>query len=156
MTDARQESALPLVLASSSPQRRALLDQLGLPYRVVEPDYDELPLPVSPSELVQAHARGKARSVERTNGDGAILGVDTAVVIDGDVLGKPLDAEHAREMVTRLSGREHVVCSGLTLRGDDLEITEHETTVVRFRDCSAAEVPASRRPESLPRFRAPE
>jgi len=133
---------MPLVLASSSPQRRALLDQLGLPYRVVEPGYDELPLPVSPSELVRAHALGKARSVERTHGDGAILGVDTAVVIDGDVLGKPVDADHAGEMIGRLAGREHVVCSGLTLRGDEIEITEHETTVVRFRACSSDEVEA--------------
>ena len=67
---------------------------------------------MSPSELVEAHARGKARSVERGPGDGAILGVDTAVVIDGDVLGKPVDADHAREMLWRLAGRDHVVCSG--------------------------------------------
>jgi septum formation protein len=131
---------MPLLLASSSPQRRAILTQLGLPFRVVEPDYDELPLPVSPSELVEAHARGKARSVERGPGDGAILGVDTAVVIDGDVLGKPVDADHAREMLWRLAGRDHVVCSGLTLRDDDLEITQHESTIVRFRPCSSDEV----------------
>jgi septum formation protein len=131
---------MPLVLASRSPQRRAILTQLGLPYRVVEPDYDELPLPLGPSELVEAHARGKARSVEREPGDGAILGVDTAVVIDGDVLGKPVDADHAREMLWRLAGRDHVVCSGLTLRDDDIELTQHETTIVRFRPCTSDEV----------------
>jgi septum formation protein len=128
-----QVSALPLVLASSSPQRRAILGQLGLPYRVVAPSYEELPLPVGPIELVETHARGKARSVERSAGDGAILGVDTAVVIDDDVLGKPVDAAHARAMLDRLAGREHVVASGLTLRLDGLETTDHATTVVRFR-----------------------
>jgi septum formation protein len=133
---------MPLLLASSSPQRRAILAQLGLPFRVVEPDYDELPLPVSPSELVEAHARGKARSVERLPGDGAIVGVDTAVVIDGNVLGKPVDADDARSMLWRLAGREHVVSSGLTLRHDDLEITEHESTIVRFRPCTSDEVDA--------------
>jgi septum formation protein len=133
-------SALPLLLASRSPQRRAILTQLALPHRVVDPDYHELPLPVSPSELVEAHARGKARSVERRPRDGAILGVDTAVVIDGDVLGKPVDADHARTMLWRLAGRDHVVCSGLTLRDDDLEITRHDTTIVRFRPCSSDEV----------------
>jgi septum formation protein len=138
----RQDSAFPLVLASSSPQRRAILTQLGLPFRLVEPDYDEGPLPVTASELVETHARGKALSVERTSGDGLILGVDTAVVIDGDVLGKPVDAGHAREMLWRLAGRDHVVCSGLTLRGDDLEITRHESTIVRFRPCSSDEVDA--------------
>ena len=138
----RQGSAFPLVLASSSPQRRALLTQLGLPFRVVVPGYEEGPLPVSASELVETHARGKALSVERTSADGLILGVDTAVVIDGDVLGKPVDAVHAREMLWRLAGRDHVVCSGLTLRGDDLEITRHESTIVRFRPCSSDEVDA--------------
>jgi septum formation protein len=138
----RQGTAWPLVLASRSPQRRAILRQLGLPFRVVVPDYDELPLPLAASELVEAHARGKARSVERTAADGAVLGVDTAVVIDGDVLGKPVDADHAREMLWRLAGREHVVCSGLTLRNDELEITEHATTAVRFRACSPDEVDA--------------
>ena len=137
-----QVTAWPLVLASSSPQRRMLLTQLGLPYRVVEPAYDELPLPLGASELVETHARGKARSVERDDGDGAVVGVDTAVVIDGEVLGKPVDSDHAREMLWRLAGREHVVCSGLTLRNDDIEITEHATTVVRFRACSPDEVDA--------------
>jgi septum formation protein len=126
-------SALPLLLASSSPQRRALLQQLGLPFRVVTPGYEELALPLAPIELVEAHARGKARSVERAKGDGAILGVDTAVVVDDDVLGKPVDAEHARAMLGRLAGREHVVASGLTLRLGELETTRHATTVVRFR-----------------------
>jgi septum formation protein len=137
-----QDSAFPLVLASSSPQRRMLLTQLGLPFRVVPPDYDEQPLPVAPSELVETHALGKARSVERGPADGAILGVDTAVVIDGTVLGKPSDAGHAREMLWRLAGREHVVCSGLALRHDDLEIAQHESTIVRFRACSSDEVDA--------------
>ena len=142
MTDGRHDTALPLVLASSSPQRRAILGQLGLPFRVATPDYEELPLPVAPTELVEAHARGKARSVRREPGDGAVLGVDTAVVIDGDVLGKPADADHARAMLWRLAGREHVVCSGLTLRDDELEVTGHETTIVRFRACSSDEVDA--------------
>jgi septum formation protein len=137
-----QESAFPLLLASSSPQRRALLTQLGLPYRVEPPDYDEQPLPVAPSELVETHALGKARSVERGPADGAVVGVDTAVVIDGDVLGKPDDADHARQMLWRLAGRDHVVCSGLALLHDDLEVAQHESTIVRFRPCSSDEVDA--------------
>ncbi len=115
----REMSALPLVLASRSPQRRAILTQLALPYRVVEPDYDERALPLDAIELVETHARGKARSVDREPDDGAVLGVDTAVVIDDDVLGKPVDSGHAREMLERLAGREHLVVSGLTLRHGD-------------------------------------
>ncbi len=135
-------SALPLVLASRSPQRRAILTQLALPYRVVEPDYDERVLPLEPIDLVETHARGKARSVDREPHDGAVLGVDTAVVIDDDVLGKPVDTGHAREMLERLAGREHVVVSGLTLRHGDAEITGHASTVVRFRALDAGELEA--------------
>jgi septum formation protein len=138
----REVSALPLVLASRSPQRRAILSQLALPYRVVEPDYEERALPLEPVELVQAHARGKARSVDREPNDGAVLGVDTAVVIDGDVLGKPVDTAHVREMLGRLSGREHVVVSGLTLRHGEDEITGHASTVVRFRELAQDELEA--------------
>jgi septum formation protein len=135
-------SALPLLLASSSPQRRAILEQLGLPFRAVAPGYDEQPLPVPPLELVETHARGKARSVERAADDGAIVGVDTAVVIDGEALGKPADAAEARQMLARLDGREHVVSSGLTLRHDGFEVTEHAQTVVRFRALAAGEAEA--------------
>jgi septum formation protein len=138
----RQDSAFPLVLASSSPQRRAILTQLRLPFRVVDPGYEERPLPMTASELVETHARGKALSVERAPADGLVLGVDTAVVIDGDVLGKPVDADNAREMLWRLAGRDHIVCSGLTLLRDELEITHHESTIVRFRPCSSDEVDA--------------
>jgi septum formation protein len=134
--------APPLLLASTSPQRRAILEQLGLPFRAVAPAYEELWLPVPPLELVETHARGKARSVERGPGDGAIVGVDTAVVIDGEALGKPADAGEARQMLRRLDGREHVVSSGLTLRHDGFEATGHAQTVVRFRALSAGETDA--------------
>jgi septum formation protein len=142
VTGPAQPSAFPLLLASSSPQRRAILEQLGLPFRVVLPDYEELPLPVPPHELVERHALGKARSVERGPGDGAILAVDTAVVIDDEALGKPADADEARRMLARLDGREHVVSSGLTLRHEGLEVTGHAQTVVRFRPLAAGEVAA--------------
>jgi septum formation protein len=136
-------AALPLVLASTSPQRRAILEQLGLPFRIETPGYvedDALPLP--PVELVETHARGKARSVERGPGDGAILGVDTTVALDGDYLGKPADADDALRMIRRLGGREHVVTSGLALRHDGLEVVEHAQTLVRFRELARGEAEA--------------
>jgi nucleoside triphosphate pyrophosphatase len=135
--------AFPLLLASTSPQRRAILEQLGLPFRVEAPAYEEddsLPLP--PVALVETHARGKARSVERGPGDGAILAVDTTVALDGDYLGKPVDAADAQRMVRRLGGREHVVTSGLALRHEGLEVVEHAQTVVRFRELAAGEAEA--------------
>jgi septum formation protein len=123
---------MTLVLASRSPQRRAILTQLGLAFRVVEPSYEELPLPLSPHELAEQHSRGKARSVEADAGE-TVLGVDTLVVIDGQVLGKPADAAEAARMLTLLAGRTHEVVSGLTLRDAEDERTGHARTTVRFR-----------------------
>jgi septum formation protein len=124
--------ALKLVLASRSPQRRAILTQLGLEFRVAEPSYEEAPLAVAPHELAEAHSRGKARSVAVGAGEVA-LGVDTIVLVDEQVLGKPADEGEAAEMLALLAGREHRVLSGLTLRDDAGEHTAHAQTAVRFR-----------------------
>jgi septum formation protein len=133
-------SAAPIVLASRSPQRRAILEQLGLAFRLASPDYDEPPLALPPAELVQVHSRAKARSVEVQPGDGPVLGVDTEVVVDGDVFGKPADEVEAAESLRRLAGREHVVVSGLTLLDGELERTGHAATTVRFRPLTGDEV----------------
>lgn len=115
----------PLVLASTSPQRRAVLEQLGIPFDVVAPDYEELG--ADPLE----HAIGKARSVE--GGDRPVLGVDTVVRCGGTVLGKPGNEGDAERMLDQLSGREHAVVSGLCLRTQAWEETRVETTLVTFR-----------------------
>jgi septum formation protein len=124
----------PLVLASRSPQRRAILDQLGIAYTVVEPAYDEPPLPLPPERLVEEHSRGKARAAaEVVAADARVLACDTAVVVAGRVLGKPADAAEAAGMLRALAGREHVVVSGLTLLAGGRERTGHRSTRVRFR-----------------------
>jgi septum formation protein len=124
-----------LTLASTSPQRRAILEQLRIPFEVVAPVYvEEDPSDASGVELVRAHAEGKARSVHEA---GAVtLGVDTAVVLDGRVYGKPGSSEEAGRMLDELAGRTHVVVSGLCLLGDGLEVVEDETTAVTFRPVS--------------------
>ncbi len=115
--------------------------QLQLPFRIAEPDYDEPALDVGPADLVRIHARSKARSVTAEEGDGPVLGVDTAVVLAGGaVLGKPADAAAARAMLARLEGREHRVLSGLALIADDRELVGHAETVVRFRPLTAEEI----------------
>jgi septum formation protein len=127
-----------LILASTSPQRRAILEQLQIPFTVVEPVYVERDPPdADPVELVRAHAEGKARSVHAAGT--VTLGVDTTVHLDGRVYAKPLDREDARAMLTELAGRTHLVISGLCLLGDGFEVVEHETTAVRFREATAAE-----------------
>ncbi len=116
-----------LVLASTSPQRRAILGQLAIPFEVIAPDFHEAP-GTSPLE----RAVGKARSVE-ANGERPVLGVDTEVLLDGALLGKPADESEAEAMLESLSGRTHEVVSGLCLRTPAWEETHEETTHVTFR-----------------------
>jgi septum formation protein len=133
--------APPLLLASTSPQRRAILEQLGLPFDVVAPRYREEDEPgMGPVELVRAHARGKARSVAGEAGERPVLGVDTAVVLDGEIFGKPAGEEEAAAMLGRLGGRAHAVVSGLCLLTPAWEVVEHEETRVTFRELTPRDV----------------
>ncbi len=126
--------APPLLLASTSPQRRAILEQLGIPFEVSPPRYEEHDPPdADPLELVREHARGKARSLAAEAGDRPVLGVDTAVVLDGRTFGKPADAGDAERMLEFFSGKTHVVVSGLCLVTPGWELVEHEETRVTFR-----------------------
>jgi septum formation protein len=128
--------AAPLVLASRSPQRRAILEQLGIPFDVVEPRYEEVPPPelADATEIVREHAQGKARSVAQEAGERPVLGVDTEVVLQGLIFGKPSDPTEAEQMLEELSGKTHVVMSGLCLLTPGWEAVEHEGTRVTFRD----------------------
>ncbi|MGI9186956.1 MAG: Maf family protein [Gaiellales bacterium] len=121
---------MDLVLASTSPQRHAILTSLGVPFRAVPPDYDEVPIPGSPEEVVQERALGKARSVAACTGDRPVLGVDTEVVVEGgQVLGQPADPGAARAMLAHLAGREHRVLSGIALIGEQEQVAVAETRV---------------------------
>ena len=121
-----------LYLASTSPQRRAILEQLQIPFEVVAPTYVEHDPPgLEPTDLVRAHADGKARSVHAAGQ--VTLGVDTAVVLDDRLYGKPADRHDAGRMLNELSGRTHTVVSGVCLLGMDEEVVGHEITDVTFR-----------------------
>ncbi len=126
--------APPILLASRSPQRRAILEQLRIPFDVVEPDYEEH------GEDPLEHAAGKARSVD--GGERPVLGVDTVVVCDGQVLGKPADASEAEQMLETLGGKTHEVVSGLCLRTKAWEELHSETTAVAFRPLAARDIAA--------------
>jgi septum formation protein len=131
----------PLLLASVSPQRRTILEQLGIPFDAVAPRYEERDPPgADPVQVVRAHARGKAESVAGDADGRPVLGVDTAVVVDGEVLGKPADAGSAEEMLERLSGRTHEVISGLCLLTVGWEELQHEVTLVSFRALTARDL----------------
>jgi septum formation protein len=135
--------APPLVLASTSPQRRAILEQLRIPFDVAVPRYEEDDPPgASPVELVRAHARGKAESVAGVAGERPVLGVDTTVVLDGAVYGKPADAAEAAAMLDALGARTHTVVSGLCLVTPGWEEVAHEETLVTFRPLTPRDLAA--------------
>jgi nucleoside triphosphate pyrophosphatase len=136
-------TASPLLLASTSPQRKAILEQLGLPFDVVAPPYlEETPAQADSVELVREHAAGKARSVANDAGERPVVGVDTAVVLEGRIFGKPAGIADAEQMLERLSGQTHTVVSGLCLLTPGWEVVEHEATLVTFRELTPRDLAA--------------
>ena len=132
--------APPLLLASRSPQRRAILEQLAIPFEAVVPQYDEKLSGADPIAEVERHAQCKARSVAGIAGDRPVLGVDTEVVLDGRVYGKPGDEAEAEAMLEELSGQTHEVVSGLCLLTPAWEELGHAVTRVSFRALTPREL----------------
>jgi septum formation protein len=132
--------APPLLLASTSPQRRAILEQLGIPFEARAPRYAEHDPPDADAvELVREHAVGKARSVAPGD-ERPVLGVDTVVRLGGRLFGKPGRPDEAGEMLDALSGETHEVVSGLCLRAPGWEVVEHDVTSVTFRALAARDL----------------
>lgn len=127
-----------LVLASRSPQRRAILEQLGVDFEVIVPAVEEA-AEGDPATLVRENASRKARAVA-AGSPSVVLGVDTLVALEGRALGKPRDEGEALEFLEALSGRGHEVHSGLALLGPEEEMTAVATTRVRFRALGRAEL----------------
>ncbi|HYZ27505.1 MAG TPA: Maf family protein [Thermoleophilaceae bacterium] len=128
---------MPLVLASASPQRKAILEQLGIEFELRPSEVVEL-TEGDPREVVLQNALRKARAVEGVR----VLACDTEVNVDGEVLGKPADEAEARQMIARLAGRTHEVLGGLVLRCDSGERTAIASTLVTFRALDPDEVDA--------------
>jgi septum formation protein len=119
-----------VVLASGSPQRREILTKLGVEFEVIVPGVEEL-AEGDPERLVVENARRKAGAV--AGRAGLVIACDTDVVLDGEVLGKPGDAAEAREYLERMSGRAHVVMSGLVVLAGGEERRGLERTTVVFK-----------------------
>ncbi len=135
-----------LILASQSPRRRALLEQIGVPqFDILVPDADESYDPtLTPQEIVCSICRKKAEAalVLAADPDAIVITADTMVFLDGMRLGKPTDEADAAQMLRSLSGRTHTVCTGVSVaRGERIE-TQAETTVVTFRTLTDAEIAA--------------
>jgi septum formation protein len=137
---ARGEPVLPerLILASASPQRRAILAQVGLPFTVQPAGVEEL-TSGEPAAVAAENARRKALAVPGE----LVLGADTLVTVDGEILGKPRDAAQAVEYVARLAGRAHEVVGGIALAREGEVMAEAvDITEVIFRALTAEEVEA--------------
>lgn len=135
-----------LFLASASPRRRELLAQIAVPCVTQIASIDETPLPAEPAAVyVERLALEKARAGLRALGeraDAVVLGADTAVVLDGRILGKPADFAESREMLLSLSGRSHQVMTAVALVGAGRESSRVVTSEVSFRTLGEAEIAA--------------
>lgn len=144
----RYDRSMRLILASASPRRRELLSAAGFLCDTLIADTDERQLAgESPADYVRRIAAAKsARGVELVVGlgqateDVVVVGADTAVVVDGDILGKPASDEAGRHMLERLSGRAHQVMTGLSLRSMNLDIDALESTEVWFSKMNPADI----------------
>lgn len=133
---------MKIVLASQSPRRRQLLGQMGLEFTTQSPEIDESAFHGRDArDLVETLSREKARWVARQQTpDTLVIGADTVVVLDGDILGKPRDGAEAEAMLAALSGRDHQVFTGVTLCQGDRILTQAEETQVTFRPLTGQEI----------------
>lgn len=126
-------SQKPIILASSSPRRKELLSQAGVVFTIVVSGCDETPVPgEAPREMVERLAVVKAAAVADQNARAFVIGADTTVCIDGEVLGKPESVEQACEMLRKIQGRTHEVLGGIAIlnRAQNLErVWSHSTQV---------------------------
>lgn len=133
---------MKIVLASQSPRRRQLLGQMGLEFTTQSPEIDEAAFQGRDArDLVQILSREKARWIAgQVDPETLVIGADTVVVRDGEILGKPKGEEEARAMLASLSGRTHQVCTGVTVCRGDKVLTQVEETQVTFRPLTDQEI----------------
>ncbi|MEM1293738.1 MAG: Maf family protein [Verrucomicrobiota bacterium] len=132
-----------LILASASPRRTDLMNKAGLTFEVIPADVDELEDPdLGIEQLVSRNAALKARHVSASHLDAVVIGADTLVALDGAPLGKPNNLDHAFEMLSRLVGKTHVVCTGVCLCLGEIgvEVQFIEQTHVTFRPLDEGEI----------------
>lgn len=142
-TQTQQPIAAQVILASASPRRRELLDRLAIPFTVIPANIEEHPWRhETPQTYAQRIATDKALVIAQRFPAAVVLGADTVVTIDQQILGKPSDAEDAKRMLTHLSGRLHQVITGLACLHQRRQFCHQVSvcTAVRFRDLSATEI----------------
>lgn len=132
---------MKLILASSSPRRKQLLNMAGLHFDILASEIDEhIQANQTPEEMVQSLAYQKAKEVQRKHRDAYVIGADTIVVHEGQALGKPKTKQEAFEMLNRLSGQTHEVFTGVAILSPEKETVFAERTAVTFWDMTKEEI----------------
>ena len=134
---------IPFILASGSPRRKQLLNQIGLKFTVIPSDVDEdFTLDLPPEAFTEHWAREKAKSVAKIHPDSLIVGADTIVVLDENILGKPKDKKDSFNMLQSLSGKTHEVITGVSFISleQELDHTFNERTFVSFNTLSDRDI----------------
>lgn len=134
---------IPFILASGSPRRKQLLNQIGLEFTVIPSNVDEdFTLDLPPEAFTEHWAREKAKSVAKIHLDSLIVGADTIVVLDGNILGKPKDKKDSFNMLQSLSGKTHEVITGVSFISleQELDHTFNERTFVSFNTLSDRDI----------------
>lgn len=135
------KQTIPLILASKSPRRQELMQAMELDFKVVLKDVDEsYPDHLSPAQIACYIAEKKAVAFTEERVNSLVITADTIVAYNGEILGKPADAQHAREMLSKLSGTAHQVYTGVSLAHGDKLKTFYDMTEVRFRKLSEEEI----------------
>jgi septum formation protein len=134
-----------IILASGSPRRKELLEQVGLEFEVIPSDYEEdLSLELGPHDLAKALSLGKVQDVANKHRDAVVIGADSLLVFEGRGYGKPADGKEVKELLSRLSGKRHEVVTGLTIieAGVGRVVSKAVETKVYFRKLTEGEIEA--------------
>ncbi|MGE5480052.1 MAG: Maf family protein [Chloroflexota bacterium] len=132
----------PVALASQSPRRKKLLEQIGLEFEVLPSGVHEAPYDggETHADYAMRLALEKAREISLRKPSHIIIGADTIVLLNGELLGKPEHETEAREMLGKLSGKTHTVITGIAVIDDGVETTDYRETLVTFRELTAEEI----------------
>ena len=138
-----QEQAPNVILASASPRRRSLLEQIGVKFEIIPSTIEEdISLKLNPDKFVEYYAEVKAKNVSRKNRDSLVIGADTVVVFKESILGKPGSFDEAYTMLSTLSGNTHSVYTGVSLQliNKSISHTFHAQTQVTFNNLTNKEI----------------
>ena len=130
-----------IILASASPRRRKIMDMLNLPYRVVVSNVkEELRDDLYLEKKIESLALQKAEAVYKDHEDCVVIGADTVVVYNGEILGKPHNMSEAREMLKKLSGHTHEVITAYAILSEERKVVSYDTALVKFTEISDNEI----------------